>query len=164
MSLVAGACVLSEPPDYGIARQSPPFFWNLLKADPSIWVVKPYSSNGPPQNVSVPVRSEDAGDPLVGIMFLDYKKLDSDGGEIPNQIGSGYLPAGTFDETDRVMKAFWVVPPKKGCHTVTLVVTHSKNLDGNVPINDADTAIISWPVDIDDDGTSLVGDCPGGGS
>ena len=53
-----------------------------------------------------------------------------------------------------------------GCHSMSLVVTHRSNLDNNEPVNDDDTAILTWWLNVDDEGQALLGDCPtlGGGS
>jgi hypothetical protein len=156
MSCVTPGCVVSDPPEYGVARQTPPFL-DLGQAEPQVFVLREVPS-GDQQTFKVGVRSEDAGDELLAQLYLDY--LIS---EPPPLLNFVRVPPSTFDDTSRKIEIPFLVPNRPGCHQVSMVVTHSSNLGPtNKPIVPSDVGIATWWVSIDEDDQdpSLVRDCP----
>lgn len=157
MALLAGGCVVSDPPEYGRADQTPPLL-NLVDAAPSITqilVVEP----GDRVDFNVPVRSEDPpGDELFAQLFLDYTLSTEEFQRFAR------VQPSTFSDTDRAIVMQWNVPNgAAGCRQLTLVVTHASNLNAaNRPDSSEDTAIATWWVNIDDDSDTpnTLASCP----
>jgi hypothetical protein len=71
------------------------------------------------------------------------------------------VPASSFDDTSRNIEIQYIVPNRPGCQQLSLVVTHVANLGPtNEPKDQTDVGIATWWVDIDDDDTQLVKNCP----
>lgn len=157
---MASGCVLSNPPEYGTVKQTPPFL-QLDGADPSIYFVSKIDPGA--QSISIQVRSEDAGEELTARLYLDYdpSSLGPDGGlPVLNEVGSRRLPPSTLD-TIRTISVQWTAQTA-GCHQVTMVVTHTPNLDfdTNQPIDTTDVAYATWWFNVDDQtGEHKVDDC-----
>jgi hypothetical protein len=134
---MASGCVLSDPPEYGTVKQTPPFL-QLDKADPSPYHLTTLNVNEV-EPISVAVRSEDAGDPLSATLFLNYA---------PNAVGaeltSREVAASVLEDDTREISISWT-PQNEGCHQLTMVVTHKKNLtNDNRPIDLSDVAYVTW--------------------
>lgn len=155
------SCVVSDPAEYGVAKQTPPFL-NANKASPSVLHTRLMGS-GETLIVNVPLRSEDAGDELLAQLFLDRGVTGKQ-----QLLSFRDIPPGKLEEKRTISITAPIQTDKPGCHAVSLVVTHKANLtEDNQPKDDNDTAILTWWVNVDDDGTNLLGDCPvsgGGGS
>jgi hypothetical protein len=154
MVIPASGCVVADPPDYGRTDQTPPLLL-LALANPNLHEVIPARS-GDPLSVSVPVRSEDAGDPLVAQLFTNYKLAQQ------GLLQFREVDASTFADLEREIRITASVPSRRGCQQLSLVVTHKSNLDdANLPIRAADTAIATWWVNVDDqDDTNSLSACP----
>ena len=152
------SCVVSDPAEYGVAKQTPPFL-DANKASPSVLLTRPLAS-GEKLLVNVPVRSEDAGEELRAVLFLDRNLAKQ------QLLDVREVPPGKLEDTGRSISASAVIPDVVGCHSVCLVVTHKSNLneDTKEPIRSDDAAVLTWWVNVDDDGTNLLGDCPVGGN
>ena len=142
---VVTSCVVSNPPEYSSAEQTPPLL-ELLEADPSVGKVQ-QRVGGDLFKINVPVRSEDEpGDELIARLYLDYS-LPTEAVQAPLVI----LPVGSYDDLERNVEMSWVVPQEPGCRQLMLVVTHRSNLDSNGrPIKNEDTAVAVWWLNIDD--------------
>jgi hypothetical protein len=151
MSLLAAGCVVADPPDYGVPRQTPPFL-DLNNADPSVFGLVKLESGGP-GSVTVRVRSEDAGDPLVAQLFFNYATGTQ------RTAGTNLkIPASTFDDTSRSVTVTYFVPTDlKGCQQLSLAVQHFSTYGSS---DTSDVAIATWTVAIDLDDSDLVSDCP----
>lgn len=147
---MASGCVLSDPPEYGTVKQTPPFL-QLDGATPSIYFVKTLDANASqPPSITAQVRSEDAGDELTAVLFFDYAP-----GNLQNKgtlAGIQTIAPSTIDNL-RSFTVFWNIPPNtSGCHQVSMVLTHTNNLDPlKQPIDTSDVAYATWWYDITDD-------------
>lgn len=161
---MASGCVLSDPPEYGTVKQTPPFL-QLDKAIPSTYFLNEVDRGAQQPRITVDVRSEDAGEPLEAVVFWDYdpKLVNEDGGSSAKVVGTKDILPATLEES-RTFNVLWS-PLDEGCHQVTMIVTHASNLDENkIPIDREDVATATWwfkvvnsdvttqppPIDIDD--------------
>ncbi len=158
VAVISSACIVSDPAEYGVAKQTPPFL-NANDATPSVLLTRPLALNET-LPVNVPLRSEDAGEELRALLFLDR------GQQGQRLLRFREIPAGKLEEKRSIAISGEIELP--GCHSVSLVVTHKSNLneETNEPTDADDTAILTWWVNVDDDGTNLLSDCPvsGGGA
>jgi hypothetical protein len=148
--LFATSCIVADPPEYHDPVQSRPQLI-VYRADPptqQILLVDPNSSLG--TNFNVPFRSEDSGEDLTGVFFLDYQVSPGERFQ-----GSLNLTASTFDNTERAATFTWrPVGIEFGCHYLSLVVAHrSSFLDGDTihldkTKGEKDAAIVTWVVNI----------------
>jgi len=149
-------CLVAEAPEYGSPQRSPIFMFN----------VKPNTGSLQELNrmqVSVPfgatVRSEDAGEQIVATFFFDYKHADE-------RSDSWVLPPLTIEQ-DRDI-TFHVTPSRdfqetNTCHTITLMVTHLSSWDQiakRFKGPPEDLASATWFISVNDEGITLVKDCP----
>ena len=161
MALVAAGCVVPDPPEYGVARQTPPF---LNLGTSGVFGLKEYDT-GEGATVSVGVRSEDAGEDLLAQLFLNY----SVGGPTINPpINFAFVSASTFDDESRQIDIPFSAPSNAGCYQMTLLVTHYTNvLPTKQPKDFKDVGIASWwisVVDPDDPQSVLLSACPKAGA
>lgn len=157
MALVAAGCVVPDPPEYGVARQTPPF---LDLSTAKVFELKEYKTTDTiPPSISVGVRSEDAGDNLFAQLILNYSVTDKKNSQL---LGVAFIPASTFDDLSRQINITFNVPDRPGCQQMSLVVTHVSNLtQTNEPQDFGDVGIATWWLSIDDDDdTALLSKCP----
>jgi len=154
-------CIVADPPVFEQPEKTPPFL-DLAAANPPISAIL---QQGPadPVLINVPFRSEDAGERLQAVLFLNYQTPTED----PQK--TNYLDPGTFSER-REIKMEWIVPsvPDSTCEQLTLQVTHVDNLIGASELKDkSDVALATWWVDIQiNDTPAEFATCPriGGGT
>jgi hypothetical protein len=145
-ALLAAGCIVADPPDSSDPEKTPPVLL-LGQADPSVYQLQVLSkSSGETTRVpiNVPVRSEDAGDPLIAALYLNW---DTPGQESTFVQGTQRrLEASTFDDTGRSVATEWDYHAATGCKQLTLIVTHETNFDwlGSSYVNPADIAIAVW--------------------
>jgi hypothetical protein len=138
----------------------------VYQADPTTSkVLVVYTNDQVP--ISVPVRSEDAGEDLTAHFFIDYLAVT------PNvSFNTQTIPASTYSDDSRVISLKWTVnvgPPT--CHLLSLVVAHRSsfrldNQDVLLPDKAAtDVAIINWWLNVNPspDATSTLVGCPTNG-
>jgi hypothetical protein len=161
LSMVSG-CLVDDPPPYVAAKKTAPRL-DYSRAQPGLdqIIVK---NSGEPIPFSIPVTSEDAGDPLSANMLFDY----AGDGSVPDFLRPLPLPASTLDDPEeRLFKFQWIVRDgiSPGCHRFTLRVTHASNVNLDFPeqaIDKADQAEAFWFANINvdpEDASSLV-NCP----
>jgi hypothetical protein len=164
MASLAAGCVVSDPPEYGLAKRTPPFL-DLNGADPKVFErldVQP----GSVRALTVPFRSEDAGDSLIAQLYLDYNISINEVPQERLQAFNNLQPSTLDDEAKRTVDFNWNVPVTKGCYQLTMVLTHSQNLDRAKPIDFSDVAFAIWWVNVGDSDSSNLVNCPpnGGGA
>jgi hypothetical protein len=163
--LVVQSCIVADPPQYKAAGQTRPELNSYSAVPPTtkplVVLTKP-PATGAPVGFSVPVRSEDAGEALRALYFLDYQT------SVQNKLVGITIPASTYDNTNRTAPLVW--PPagtSAGCHFVTLVVAHTgsflesddERLDPTVA--DEDASLLTWTVNVDPtDGENTLLNCP----
>ncbi len=166
MAVLSSGCVIAGPPDYQDPQKTPPVL-DLTGASPSIWSVIVANSgaiSGQPATqlqISVPVRSEDGTDSLIGLLYVDYNTDKQ-------VLQPGYWPGGssTFDIIRNVSLPWSAANQPKGCHTLTLLVTHASNVGPGAVVSipkdqPDDLALATWWVDIDDTNSdTTLPSCP----
>ena len=165
MLCAVGSCLGPEPPEYKNPDKTPPVLL-LAQADPSITQIVSNKSSGDTVPITVPLRSEDFGEDLAALLYLDYD-LPGEARQAPFLT---LIEPSTFDDR-RDISLSWTVPSgKAGCHQLTLVVSHFSSLDRQTqePLDESDVALATWWVRIDDENeTATLASCPtktGGGS
>jgi hypothetical protein len=162
LALLAAGCIVADPPNSTDPAKTPPLLM-LGEADPPVVQVRQlWTSATPPQvQINVPVRSEDAGDRLAALLFVDWNAGSTDDARLAESVP---VAPSTFDDTGRMISVTWDYseqPP--GCRQLTLLVTHLANYDWfhQTYFNPADVAIATWFFNIDDlGGTNTLSGCP----
>lgn len=156
-------CIIPEAPEYGAPPQTPVF----VEADsifPNPTSLQHYQNvNGTQADFRMTVRSEDAGEQLISVLYLDYKHKN--GHYIDHK---NYKPL-TFDKERVISWTHGFFDPTIGqgpeCHSFTVTVFHdneqSWDSDTNTQIGTPpDMASVTWFASFNDDGTGLLADCP----
>jgi hypothetical protein len=157
---LATGCLVAEAPEYGPAQQRPPVIgWENVT--PSPYEVLVIDDTRRSFEVRVPVRSEDAGDPLQGVLWVDYGEPS---GELFDE---NQIPASSFDDLERAYSTTWNWDARvtRRCgHTLTLLLMHRSNYDdddnipnGNVPW---DVASVSWQMNVYPEDDLVIQVCP----
>lgn len=135
--------MVEDPPVYTKPTQTPPRI-NLRLAEPSpdriILVEK-----GDPIPFRVPISSEDVGETVTAVMFVDESTTP-----IPNFVE---IPGSTLDDVDRPIDMIYpgLAEVDFGCHRLKIRVSHTNNLKLlGEPINEADVAEAYWWVNVID--------------
>ena len=150
--LFATSCIVASPPQYRDPVQSRPQL-NVYAATPQtqqVVVIDTTSKAG--TKFSVPVQSEDGGDDLSGVFFLDYQVTAAEA-----FLAQVRLTASTFDDVGREATFTWTstMPRgKTGCHYVSLIIAHRSSFldDDTTHLDKAkgvkDGAIVTWVVNV----------------
>ena len=163
MVLAESSCIVADPPEYRAPQRTRPLL-NVYGAGPTVTrALVVTSSPKVATKFSVTVQSEDAGEELRAVLFIDY--------QLPGErsLGAKSIPASTYDKTGRNINFDW--SPKAsdaGCHFLSLVVAHrdsfliAENEDQLIPTKaEEDAAIITWTVNIDPvDASNTLPNCP----
>jgi hypothetical protein len=143
ISMLSG-CLVDDPPPLIAPRKTAPRL-DVSNAIPGCDQII-IANSGDVIPFSIPVTSEDAGDPLDANLLLDY----AGDGSTPDFLKPGGLPASTLDDPEeRLLKLNWKVRDgvPSGCHRFTLRVTHASNVVRDEPelaIDKADLAEAFW--------------------
>ncbi|HEX7453271.1 MAG TPA: hypothetical protein VF294_13340, partial [Polyangiaceae bacterium] len=115
--LLASSCIVANPPEYVDPLQTRPIL-DVGQAVPGTSQVLVVHA-GDHVGFSVPVRSEDAGEDLRAVFFIDQGPGSA--GIFQN---SQRIPASTYSDTTRPVTFPWTVPTltPAGCHLLTLTV------------------------------------------
>jgi len=159
--LFSQSCIVADPPEYRTPGQTRPVL-NVYSAAPTATqALVVLTADKLPVRFTVQVRSEDAGEDLRALFFLDY--------QLPGQykLISKSVPASTYDNVSRDISYDW--PPskdKRGCHFLSLVVAHRSSFLANDDdkLNpakaDDDAAIVTWTVNVDPPADFALENCP----
>jgi len=162
MMLVVESCVVADPPEYRTPVQTRPVL-NVYSAVPTAThALVVYASSKTPTSFTVQVRSEDAGEDMRALFFLDYQLAGH------SKLISKPIPASTYDNTGRNIQYDWPPPAKTdfGCHFLSLIVAHrssflADNEDKLDPrFADDDAAIVTWTVNINPQPDLALENCP----
>jgi hypothetical protein len=141
-------CLVADAPTYGPPQQRPPVI-NFDRVTPSPYKLLVIEPNSPAQTFTVPVRSEDAGEALVGTLVVDWQQ--------PNQVQvhEHDIPPSSFDDVEREYKVEWPLDPRVdvGCgHTLTALIMHESNFDDVLdlpkPNVEWDVASVTWQLNV----------------
>jgi len=157
---MSSGCLIEDPPPYTQPGKTPPRL-EQQGATPPIDQVMVYK-RGDPIEFKIPVTSEDAGDPLQGVLLLDYS-----GGLEADLVAFGQVPASTLaDVNPRFLTLRWTVRPglTPGCHRFTLRVSHLSNFNNemasHVVFDTKDVAEAYWWANLDPEDSSTLVNCP----
>ena len=109
---------------------------------------------------SADVISEDQGSKVKGYLYIDYGQQGGDHpyADLITQIRE--LPPSTMaDTTKRNIRGKWSFGdnvPAKGCHTVTLIVSHEFDAETSCPVCRNDSSQLTWPVYVCDPDVSAA--------
>jgi hypothetical protein len=161
-ALLAAGCIVADPPNSSDPEKTPPLLL-LGQADPPVFQVMSLSTKDGSTSlpINVPVRSEDAGDELIALLFVDWN-VDSNAKE---PVAKARVAPSTFDDANRMISATWDYSgAPSGCNQLTMLVTHSTNYDWipSTYANPADVAIATWFFNVNDEprGTNPLSWCP----
>jgi hypothetical protein len=157
---VSAGCIVADPPEYREPVRTRPLL-EVYKASPATADIVLWSSMSPPVTFTIPVRSEDAGQPLKAIAFTDY-------GTSSEKFFQGQnVPASTYD-VSRDITFKWTPTVTAGCHIFTVIVAHESSfqdrdntqLDAEKAGDDA--AIVSWWANINppNNASNTLSNCP----
>ena len=148
--LVTQNCVVADPPEYRAPEQTRPLLdvYGAVPTATRVLVVTKEPGSIAHVNFNVRVQSEDAGEGLKAIYFLDYGTAQQ------SKLLGQTIPASTYNDTGRAATLSWPVNASNGCHFVTLVVAHSSsfqssNDDRLEPTKaDEDASLLVWTVNV----------------
>jgi len=155
--LVTQSCIVADPPQYRDALRTRPLLDTYKALPPTQQVLVVHTDDPNAVKVSVPVRSEDAGEYLAGRLFLDYQVQPGPGTAGELLLRPFRIPPSTYDDSSRSADAPWTPRPltSPGCHLLTLIVAHESTFIGadQNRLDPAkagdDAAIINWWVNVD---------------
>lgn len=143
-------CLVAPPPESGEPEKRRPEL-DLIGAIPSINGVHPLPFDPTPQtSISVKVRSEDAGEDLLAVFYLNWNVPSAERQLQPRK----QIPASVWDDTERFITYTWSYGEESsGCKVLTMLVTHEDNWSrlSDRPIADSDVALASWTFNLGDD-------------
>ncbi len=168
MALAAGGCIVPEAPDYDPPRSSAPIL-NAFNANPSLrFPVEIKTPTSDPMNrvpFNIQFKSEDAGDWVWAGVYLDYGNSQV---LVPNT--ERRIPPATLDHGFRDIPFSIKGDPPKGCHTLTLFVTHLANTKqdetGETILDETkaqgDLGVVTWFLNVDapDSAPTTLDNCP----
>lgn len=155
-SMLSG-CIVDDPPPYVAPQKTRPRL-EYTRASPGLDQVIVVNT-GDRVKFEIPVTSEDAGEELYALLFLD----DEQNGPINN----GRMPASTLDDpNERKFSLLWTVRRvDAGCHRIVLRVTHFSNIVPNTDNElfdkkDLDEAYWFANVNVNPENANSLVDCP----
>jgi hypothetical protein len=162
LSFSATGCLVAEAPEYGPPEQRPPVI-NTQLVDPSPYKVLIFQPDSVAEPINVPVRSEDAGERLVGTLWVDWQ-VD---GRTPVYVWDEPVPASSFDDVSRHWD-FSFLPGRdvtqKCGHTLTLLLMHESNYDASKKVPkenvDWDIASVTWQLNVWPTDPAVIEPCP----
>jgi hypothetical protein len=149
--LTTTGCIVAAPPEYEEPKRTPPIL-DLYSAKPFTGaVISVDRLENPPVKVEwkVPVRSDDQGEGLFWVQYVDRTFL----GEAVTSFAD--VPASTMDDTTRYVQGSWVPDShfSKGCHTLSIVIAHNTSWNRVVHppllLDPSDAALGTWWLNLD---------------
>jgi len=155
-------CLVADAPDYGPARQTAPVFvLSSIKPEPLYQFELEVSRDV--QLVSMVATSEDAGQELTAVLYVDYRTPDPRETYI-REYDIAPMP---FDQPKAVSFEFAPLRGQvsPGCHTLSVLLMHESSWDGRKrEVTDfSDVDVVTWffvATDITNPGVSVP--CPNG--
>ncbi len=157
LSMLSG-CLVEDPPLYTEPTQTTPRLVTRL-AKPALDRII-IVDKGDPIEFSMPVVSEDVGEEVQALLFVDSFPFNSD---------TDTVPPSTLDDLSRSLKLSYQSLPviDFGCHRMMMRVSHQSNFDfqtsNGTPIDDADVSEAIWWVNVVDiaagDNGAVLKDC-----
>lgn len=117
-------------PDFTPAEQTRPQLLAVTPPTTELLRVTPDSANTfAPLDFTVQLSSEDAGDDVVALMFLNYGHPSPfiPGAPYEQKVNADFWPAGTLSEGPRQLTLSWTPPlvnDTHACKSITILATH----------------------------------------
>ena len=162
MVLAESSCIVADPPEYQAPQRTRPLL-NVYAAVPTATrALVVTTSPKVATRFTVEVQSEDAGEELRAVFFLDYQLPGED------SLGAKSIPASTYDKTRNITFDWFPKASDAGCHFLSLVVAHRDSFliaededHLNPKAAEEDAAIVTWTVNIDPkDAGNTLPNCP----
>jgi hypothetical protein len=157
-AVFSSGCIVAEAPDYGPSQRTPIYLSEPHPTPSNLQVLV----TGPVGIAfGVTVRSEDAGEDIVSVMYVDYKHA----GTRQSVLEKHHHPASTFDNPRPITYPVTAMDfnGRDGvCHSLTLMVMHESGWDddNDVPLGSpSDLATMTWFTSVNDMGSPLSS-CP----
>jgi hypothetical protein len=157
-SLASTGCLIAEAPSYDQPRRTVPVI-DSVTPQPShlLEIVSDATAQPFSQPFTFQVYSEDAGEPLVASLVVDYLTARQ------YVLTAIDLPARAADEPKNVALTFKPDPRvPDGCHSLTALVMHESSATAEgypIKVSDRDVAEVTWWVFLDTGPDDPV-DCP----
>lgn len=142
------ACLVVESPDFRGAERGAPRLTSVLPMTELIKVLP--ASNALP-SFTATVISEDAGSDLLTSLLIDYGVEAANGAPWQSTEVGPTLEAKSVSDGPRDIQITWTPQVGKGCHTVTMLVTHQRKDGGNdflCPVSADDFDTLTWVVSL----------------
>lgn len=142
------SCLITSTPDFNSVEQTPPFLV-ASSAEPSSRELLVFTPSTVSVEFSAEVRSEDAGEPVEVVLYIDYGVENAAGQPYRHAIvTNANVNAGTLgDTTPRMARSKWFLENPKvepGCHSFTLIVSHQFDSETRCPSDPSDSSQITW--------------------
>lgn len=146
-------CIVADPPEYREPIRTRPLL-EVYKASPATTDIVVWTPASAPVGgfiiFTIPVRSEDAGEDLSAVSFIDYGAGRAEKPYLPQNI-----TASTYDNA-RNIQFKWnpTTTSSDGCHVFSIIVAHRSSFnpqDTNHLLPDRagdDAAIVSWWINV----------------
>jgi hypothetical protein len=154
-TILTSGCIVAEPAPYEPPPRTPPVLdlWHtipLVGTTIAVDLINDAEADDPTSlSFTVPVRSEDHGEWLHYVLYLDY--------QLPGETKLGIdsrVPASTFDDEQRVISFTWRVERiEPGCHQLSLVVVHDSSWNDSTDRPDSvlavgDIGLATWWINV----------------
>jgi hypothetical protein len=152
--LVLAGC-LDAPPTYEEPERIPPFIIGN-QVIPALNAVVELSPDGI-MNINVPFRSEDLGEQVWGVVYVDVPP-----GQAATMLVRTFVqPPSTYNDESRAISGQITIAGEPGCHSVTLVVSHAFNVLPERVLDETKAARVVWWVHLKDSEAerTLLEDC-----
>lgn len=151
---VAAMCAmgcLDAPPSYEQRQRIQPFVI-MPATQPPVDEVAAVATNRTLQ-VRVPFRSDDLGEGLIAVFFLN------DG-----RIGSEDIGPSVLSDRSRFVEFTFRPEVDPGCHQLSLLLTHNDNFNGIAAKDESNAAYVYWWLNVFDPRVGPTASCPGEGN
>lgn len=170
LGIAASTACISEPPTFEDTQRIPPFII-VEKTEPPPWVFRRLTvSEGTSQSFHVPFFSEDVGDRVQALVYVDVLPGDSrQEAELSTGLATDESAPDSIEEaspgTFGVERSidFEITDFTPGCHAVSALLTHASNFDPDHPntiLNKSLVARVVWWFEVQGTFDVEVADCP----
>lgn len=147
-------CLFQEPPTWDPPKKTRPQLMDPVPSPMEIISVSHPEVDPIHGRLRLPIfvyeRSEDDGDGLRAITFLDYTTNPAPAGDFQD---IQEVPPGRYDEEKTISLEWEVDPGPARCVPLTLIVTHASNAPPtHFPIDNEDVATITWWLNLNNPG------------
>jgi hypothetical protein len=146
MALTTAGCLVTDSPEFPEPKRTPPFLTNFDPPPHELQTIAvrpgtdPDDGNYLPATVEFDVVSEDLGQEVVALVYLDFKGVNA---PIKPSLCNLTIEPATLSTTGRRVKCDFTLSDK-GCHTISAVVSHGFHPASVKPLDELDVDIATW--------------------